>query len=131
MGMGKLPQAIVAFEKTLELNPTYHRARCMLALCLCETADPQAALEHLSLQTRIPSKDVLQLHYRTAILYCDKMNFARALKNLERSLQSNFTDYDASTNIATVLQNLGLMDRSITTLQRLTETAGYASAAPK
>jgi tetratricopeptide (TPR) repeat protein len=131
MGIGKLPQAVVAFKKTLELNPTYHRARCRLALCLCETAGPQAALEHLSMQTQVPSKDILQLHYKTAILYCDKRNFTRALQNLEHSLQSNFTDYDASTNIATVLQNLGLMDRSLTTLRRLAETAGYAFAAPE
>jgi tetratricopeptide (TPR) repeat protein len=131
MGMGKLAQAAVAFEKTLELNPTYHRARCRLALCLCETAGPQKALEQLCLQTQCPSKDVLQLHYKTAILYCDKTNFNRALQNLERSLQLNFTDYDAGTNIATVLQNLGLMDRALTTLQRLTETASYAFDIPK
>lgn len=127
MGIGKLAQAAMAFKKALELNPTYHRARCRLALGLCETDGPAVALERLSEQPRLPSKDILQLHYKTAILYCDKTNFAHALQNLERSLQLNFTDYDVATNIATVLQNVGLMERATATLQRLTETANHAA----
>ncbi len=128
MGVGDLPEAAQAFKKALELNPTYYRARCRLALCLCETNGPPAALKLLSEQTHLPPKYILQLHYKTAILYSDRINFSYALQNLQRSLDLNFTDYDAGRNIATVLQNLGLMDRALETLQSLTETANQAFA---
>ncbi len=123
MGTGDLLQAESAFKKVLEINPTYHRARYMLSLCICETEGPCSAFSVFSEENHLPPKNILQLHYKTAILYSDKTKFTRALQNLQRSFDLNFTDYDAYRNIASVLQNLGLMDRSLATVQYLTDIA--------
>ena len=125
MCSGDLKSAVSSFQKALEINPTYHRARCRMALCLFELSGPAAALVHLSEQDNLPPRFILELHYKTAILYSDSKSFARALHNLQRSLDRNFTDFDAGRNIATVLQNLGLMDRASATLECLTETANH------
>jgi hypothetical protein len=71
-------------------------------------------------------KDTLELHYKTALLYCDKVKFASSLMNLERCMHNNFTSADPTVNIAIVLQNLGLLDRVTAMWDNLSETANHA-----
>ena len=73
--------------------------------------------------------NTLMLHYQTAILYCDKQKFAKALVTLNKAMQENFTEPDTVVNVQVVLENLGLVDRAITTWDRLTETAHHAISA--
>jgi len=72
---------------------------------------------------------MLEMHYRVAILYCDKKRFGQAMANMEAAMKDNFTDPDAGLNIAVVLENLGLIDRATATWDRLTETAHHAISA--
>jgi len=122
MVAGDINAAIKSFETALEINPTHHRSRSKLSICIYETSDHGLAMEKLS---TIDSLDAatLDLHYRTAILYCDRHSFARALCKLENTMKNNFTQPDAAVNIRVVLENLGLVDRASSTWDRLTETA--------
>jgi len=125
MGIGRLAESIQSFQTVLEINPDYNRARSKLAICLFEINQKAEALEHLPGPDRL-DKDTLELHYKTALLYCDKVKFASSLMNLERHLEKNFACPDAAVNISIVLQNLGLLDRVTTMWDNLSDTADQA-----
>jgi len=123
--VGRLTEAIESFRTALEINPDYNRARSKLSICLFEINQKAEALEHLPGPDRL-DKDTLELHYKTALLYCDKVKFASSLMNLERHLEKNFARPDAAVNISIVLQNLGLLDRVTTMWDNLSDTADQA-----
>jgi len=125
MSIGRLAESIQSFQTVLEINPDYNRARSKLAICLFEINQKAEALEHLPGPDRL-DKDTLELHYKTALLYCDKVKFASSLMNLERHLEKNFARPDAAVNISIVLQNLGLLDRVTTMWDNLSDTADQA-----
>ncbi len=125
MSIGRLAEAIQSFQTVLEINPDYNRARSKLAICLFETDQKAEALEHIPGPDRL-DKDTLELHYKTALLYCDKVKFASSLMNLERHLEKNFARPDAAVNISIVLQNLGLLDRVTAMWDNLSDTADQA-----
>ena len=94
-------------------------------MCLFETGQKALALEQLIAPERL-EKDTLELHYKIALLYCDKVKFASSLMNLDRLLENNFTCPDAAVNISIVLQNLGLLDRVAAMWDNLSDTANQA-----
>lgn len=125
LSVGQIADAINAFQAALDINPVYHRARSKLAICLFETERMSEALKQMTGPDCL-DKDTLELHYKTALLYCDKVKFASSLMNLERSMHNNFTSADPTVNIAIVLQNLGLLDRVTAMWDNLSETARHA-----
>jgi len=125
LSVGRIAEAIQSFQTALEINPDYTRVRSKLAICLFEIGRKSEALEHLPGPYRL-DKDTLELHYKTALLYCDKVKFASSLMNLERHLEKNFARPDAAVNISIVLQNLGLLDRVTATWDNLSDTADQA-----
>jgi tetratricopeptide (TPR) repeat protein len=125
MSVGKLNEAVKLLQTALELNPTYARARSKLAVCLFETGQRQNALEQL-IGPDCLDKDTLELHYKAALLYCDRLKFASSLINLNRLLENNFTCADATVNISVILQNLGLLDRATAMWDNLSDTAAQA-----
>jgi len=120
---GKLSEAVKSFENAVAINPTHHRARCKMALCLYETGMGEQSMGLLTKHAEALDAATLALHYQTAVLYCDKEKFALALGNLEDKMKNNFSADDAAGNIEVVLENLGLIDRAYTTWARLTLTA--------
>ena len=125
MSVGRIPDALKSFRAALEINPTYTRAKSKLAMCLFETGQRSLALEQL-IAPEYLDKDTLELHYKIALLYCDKVKFASSLINLDRLLENNFTCPDAAINISIVLQNLGLLDRVTAMWDNLSDTANQA-----
>jgi len=125
MCIGRTDDAIKAFQNALEINPTYSRAKHKLAVCIFETDRKQLALDKLCGPESL-DKDTLELHYKTALLYCDKVKFASSLMNLEHYMEKNFTCADATVNISIVLQNLGLLDRAVAMWDNLSDTASQA-----
>ncbi|MBN1816110.1 MAG: tetratricopeptide repeat protein [Sedimentisphaerales bacterium] len=122
---GDFRHAIEAFENALRINPMHHRALSKLALCLCESGQERQAIGRLSGREPLAS-DTLNLHYQTAILYCDKQRFAQAACRLDRQFKGTYTDPDALVNLEVVLENLGLIDRAMATWERLNTTATHA-----
>jgi tetratricopeptide (TPR) repeat protein len=125
LSVGNITDAINAFQNALQINPAYHRARSKLAICLFETDQKLAALKQM-VGPDCLDKDTLELHYKTALLYCDKLKFASSLMNLERYMHNNFTSADPTVNVSVVLQNLGLLDRATIMWDNLYETAKHA-----
>ena len=125
MSLGRFPEAIESLRAALEINPLYSRARTKLAVCLFETNKAQQALEQLTApETLDPA--TLSLHYRTALLYCNRLKFASTLLNLERLMEDNYTHPAAADNISIILQNLGVLDRAAATWDNLAEMAKHA-----
>jgi tetratricopeptide (TPR) repeat protein len=125
MSVGRMDEAVKLLQSALELNPTFARARSKLAVCLFEINQKQTAMEQL-IGPDCLDKDTLELHYKMALLYCDKVKFASSLINLNRLLENNFTCTDATVNISVVLQNLGLLDRATAMWDNLSDTASQA-----
>jgi tetratricopeptide (TPR) repeat protein len=125
LNTGRVTHAISSFQAAVEINPAFARARSKLAICLFEVGRHDEAIEQLTSVEPL-DKDTLELHYKTALLYCDKVKFASSLINLERRLESNFSCADATVNISIILQNLGLLDRAAATWDSLAETASHA-----
>jgi tetratricopeptide (TPR) repeat protein len=117
--------AINAFRTALTINPAYSRARSKLGLSIFEVGRHEQALNELANVPAVTT-ETLALHYKTALLYADKIRFASSLLNLERKLAENFTTSDASVNISIVLQNLGLLDRATATWDSLAATTNEA-----
>lgn len=125
MSVSKMSNALQSFQTALDINPTYARARTKLTLCLFETGRKQAALEQLTAPVHL-DKDTLELHYKTALLYCNKIKFASSLINLDRYMEHNFALAETAVNISIVLQNLGLLDRVAAMWENLSDTADQA-----
>lgn len=126
MGIGEMRQAVEAFGRAVEINPTFGRARSKMVVCQFETGCREAAMEQLTAPSCLDSR-MLELHYQTALLYCDKVRFASSLMNLERQMHQNFTGSgDTTMNISLVLQNLGLLDRAESMWDNLSDTTREA-----
>jgi len=109
MSVGRLSQAAELFTRAIQLNPTYLSARDKLTVCLYESDETALAIENLKIPDYLQSES-LDLHYRVALLYCDKVRFASSLLNLEQWLTDTYSSTEAAVNISIVLQNLGLLD---------------------
>jgi len=125
MSVAKPQLAAQCFQTALEINPTYARASSKLAVCLYEIGRTEDALAQLTAPEHL-ARETLELHYKTALLYCNRIKFASTLINLDNYLRNNFAAVDATVNISIVLQNLGLLDRIAAMWENLSETADHA-----
>jgi tetratricopeptide (TPR) repeat protein len=128
MSVAELQAAAQCFRAALEINPTYARASSKLAVCLYEIGHTEDALAQLTAPEHL-SRETLELHYKTALLYCNRIKFASSLMNLDHYLRNNFAATDAAVNISIVLQNLGLLDRVAAMWENLSQTANEAVTA--
>ena len=126
MSIGRLQEATESFKIALEINPAFFRAKSKMIVCLYDMGQNAQALDNLSMNECL-NKDTLELHYKVALLYCNKIKFASSLMNLERYLEKNFACPEALVNISVVLQNLGLLDRVSVMWDNLSETANQAN----
>lgn len=115
-------EAIAAFENTIQLNPIHYRARNKLCLCQFDSGYVDDAIDTLQDHQVLPSA-MFQLYYRTAILYCDRQAFAKALRQVQMQIGEPIQDTEVHTNLETILENLGLVDRAFTNWHRMIETA--------
>ena len=127
MSIGRITEATELFQRALSLNPTFAAARNKLAVCLYETDETAFAIEILTPPNCL-QPDTLDLHYRVALLYCDKIKFASCLLDLEQWLHDTLASTDAVVNISIVLQNLGLLDPVSSTWANLSPTIDCQTA---
>ena len=79
-------------------------------------------------ESQVLSSAVLESYYRTAILYCDKPAFAKAVQKIQTRMGETIQNTEVHTNLEIILENLGLVDRAFTSWHRMIETAGNMSA---
>ena len=125
MNIGQIQAARDAFSRVININPTHYRALTKLILCFFESGRQDEALKHLT-AIETPTKETLELHYKTAILYCNKGRFATAMKKMRDSLEGAFDPTETNVSISTVLQNLGLLDRATATWDSLRQVTRSA-----
>ena len=101
-------EAIQAFEKTIKLNPIHYRAQNKLSLCRYDNGQPEEAIGILMDSKPLPAA-MLEQYYRTAILYCDRPAFAKAIQKIQIRLGESIENTDVHTNLETILENLGLV----------------------
>ncbi len=121
MSVGRVDMAIGLFQNALEINPVYSRARSKKIVCLSETNQEKLALSEMTAPDHL-DKAMLDLYYKTVLLYCNKIKFASSLINLERYMEDNLSSSEATLNISIILQNLGLLDRADATWEDLLAT---------
>jgi superkiller protein 3 len=127
MNANQLDVAANCFAKALEINPTFGRASTKLAVCLFEMGRKDEALDLIMPVTHYDPQ-TLDLYYRTALLYCNRIKFASSVINLQRQIERNLSpDLDPTMNISIVLQNLGLSDTVGLMWENLCQTATLAS----
>lgn len=126
MNARRMREAAGCFETALNINPTFSRAATKLAVCLFETDRAQEALDLIT-PPRHYDPGTLDLYYKTALLYCNRIKFASSMINLQRQIENNLApNLDATTNISIVLQNLGLSDTVGLMWENLCQTAAHA-----
>jgi len=123
----RVEQALESFQMALQINPTFARAATKLAVCLFETGRQEEALD-LIMPRRHYDARTLDLYYRTALLYCNRVKFASSMLNLQRQIEKNLApNLDPATNLSIVLQNLGLSDTIGLMWENLCQTAAHAA----
>ncbi|MBL7214277.1 MAG: tetratricopeptide repeat protein [Phycisphaerae bacterium] len=119
-----LPLAISEFQNVLPLNPIHYRALNKLAICHFDNGRPEKAIETLINDSPDNYSSLLEMYYKTSILYCDKNAFAEAIKKLHRTKATEQQESsDIRANLEIILENLGLIDRAFTNWKRLEETS--------
>ena len=108
---GRTDEAIHHFERAVSINGCYPKARIKLGLALRERGDQKQATENLGTALELTPEHA-ELHYKLALLYCDKLQFALAVEHFETELQADSDISDVQANITLALQNMGLIDRA-------------------
>ncbi len=118
--------AAESFSQIIQRNPTHYRARTRLALCFAEMDEKSRALMYLVTEDKI-SPELLNLHYKTSLLYCSRNNFIEALRTTRQRLDENFDSQNALTSLSEALQNMGLVDRAFACWHLISDMINYAA----
>ena len=121
LAAGDIKQASDKFEATLQLNPYHFRAKSKLVICYFEMGKAERAFEILNERDGLDG-EIINLHYKTAILYCDQHKFDGAMDRLNESMKQCFAHTDTINNIAVVLANIGVIDRASINFVKLLQT---------
>ncbi|MDD5135075.1 MAG: tetratricopeptide repeat protein, partial [Phycisphaerae bacterium] len=127
MKIGMYDEAAECFRPLAAKNTTHYRALSRLAFCYVEKEDKSKALSCLDAEKRI-SDELLKLHYKTSLLYCNRSNFIEALKTTKQRLAENFESSSALNTLNEVLQNMGLIDRAFAGWNVISDIVNYAAS---
>ncbi len=121
---GQVKEAIAWFKKALSVNPTHYRSRIKLCLANREIGKLEESLEILRDCTVIPPA-ALELHYQTAMLFCDKPRFAQAMRQVTGNSFHGLSSADTKDYIEVILENLGIVDRAFSNWSRIEQASSY------
>ncbi|MFA6185725.1 MAG: tetratricopeptide repeat protein [Phycisphaerae bacterium] len=125
MKAGIYDDAAGCFRDIVKKNPTHYRAMSRLVICYVEKEEKSKALKYLDADDRI-SAELLDLHYKTSLLYCSRGNFIEALKTTKHQLEENFESVAALNTLNEVLQNMGLIDRAFAGWNVISDIINYS-----
>ena len=101
-------EARMNYEKALELNPEFNKARINLAMLYAETADPDTALVLLEEAVRIDPNDP-KAYNNIGMIYYSKGNNDRAVKAYTRALEIDPVNAEAHYNLGLAFAESGLL----------------------
>jgi tetratricopeptide (TPR) repeat protein len=109
--LGRTNEAIIRFQRALQLAPHYGPARIRLAYLLTEQGDDHAAVEALTAALR--SQNSPELHYRLGNSLLRLGRLDEAIAELEAAVRINPTFAEAHNNLASALVQRGERDAAI------------------
>lgn len=115
------------FSNIVRQNETNYRALSKLMICKTELNEKQRALIYLNAAEKVTS-DLINLHYKTALLYCNRAAFIKAVQVSKGDEQSAIESENTLTTINETLQNMGLVDRAYSCWNLIGEMVSIASA---
>jgi tetratricopeptide (TPR) repeat protein len=121
---GQVKEAIRWFKKALAINPTHYRSQIKLSLALCELGESEEAMGILR-EMQTLSSAMLELHYQTSLLFCDKRKFAGAIRYMQNNHFSGMSSENTTDSIEVVLENLGIVDRALSNWSKIEQTSQY------
>lgn len=110
--IGNYSEAADLFNKSLEIEPTFYRARTKLCLTMYEMGYRKQAL-HEIINNIIPSQEIVDHHYKTAFFFLNTPNSNDRLKLLQAKMESDFENNFSVPKICIALENTGLLNRSM------------------
>ncbi|OHB58062.1 MAG: hypothetical protein A2Y07_00855 [Planctomycetes bacterium GWF2_50_10] len=122
LSINDLAQAAKCFEQALSLNPHFNRARAKLAVCTWDMGKKTQAANIIAENVPLEN-DMLDMYYKTAVLYTDRNRFAAAARSIESNLNQSLNNQPTAPALANILQNLGLLERASVTLEYLAHSA--------
>jgi hypothetical protein len=84
------------------------------------------ALMYLNTQNK-PTSQLINLHYKTALLYCNRAAFLNALQTARKEHPQEFNTESTFTTLNETLQNMGLVDRAYACWNLLGDMVNVAS----
>jgi len=121
-------QAAEKFTEVIQRNETNYRALTRLILCCTELGDKSRALTCLNAENTTTSQ-LINLHYKTALLYCNRAAFISALQTSRKEHQE-FDMESTYTALNESLQNMGLIDRAYACWNLIGDMVNIASQRP-
>lgn len=101
-------EARTNYEKALELNPKFNKARINLAMLYAETANPDTALIMLEEAVRIDSEDS-KAYNNMGMIYYSQGNNDRAVKAYTRAIEIDPGNAEAHYNLGLAFAETGLL----------------------
>lgn len=129
MKYGRYKQAAETFAEIVRTNETNYRALSRLILCCSELNEKSMALMHLDTQNK-PTSQLIELHYKTALLYCNRAAFINALQTARKEHPQEFNTESTFAALNETLQNMGLVDRAYACWNLLGDMVNVASHQP-
>jgi tetratricopeptide (TPR) repeat protein len=126
MKKGLFEEAAERFANVIRINQTHYRAHSRLVFCYAERGERNKALMYLGAENDI-GPELLNLHYKTSLLYCSRRRFLEAIKTTRDRLKENFESQNTLTTLNEVLQNMGLIDRAFAGWNLISDMVDYAS----
>ena len=101
-------EARTNYEKALEINPKFNKARINLAMLFAETADPDTALIILEEALRIDETDA-KAYNNMGMIYYSKGNDDRAVKAYSKAIEIDPQNAEAHYNLGLAFAETGLL----------------------
>ncbi len=105
-------EARLNYEKSLELNPKFNKARINLAMLYAETADPDTALALLEEAVRVDPKDA-KAYSNIGMIYYSMGNADRAVKAYTKALDLDPRSAEAHYNLGLAFAEAGLLVEAV------------------
>jgi Flp pilus assembly protein TadD len=126
---GRLPEAIAAFRRAVQINPTYAKALVKLGLALHAAGQSQEAIDILRRAIHLRPDDA-PLHYELGLMFADRRDFALAIEQFEDAVRRAPHNLDFHANLALALQNMGLIDRASACWRTFSDLIAVGPAPP-
>jgi tetratricopeptide (TPR) repeat protein len=114
---GNVDEAIVQYQKALQINPDYAKAHYNLGCALFQKGNVDEAIEHFQRALQI-NPDSMEAHYNLSCALLQKGNVDEAIVQYQKALQIEPDDEESHINLGNALIQKGNVDKAIVHYQK-------------